>query len=555
MRKQDGGASSARTFGGFFLVWARLQRWHVPALHWRIVHWLDHCAAETRVLLVFRGAAKSTLYAVYKAYRLWLDHQHRSLVWAADDKLATKLTRDTLAVLRRHPWCRGMILGKPGARSFWVDGATDARNPSMDAIGVNSNATGARSDAADFDDIEVPKNIKTVEGRENLRAKIEESTHILVPGGQKTYIGTPHTTESIYTEQIEAGAAMLKIPLFAHHARHEDTTGRVALEFDFAPEPDGLYVLAGIGRFARLLREGVDFKVRGRSIVLTKPEQTVVDIYSGCAWAERFTREEVARRRRETRTLNAWDSQYQLHAKPLAQIRLDPDKLIPYDCEPALRFANEAAEMRLGSTRIVSASCRIDPASNKPRSDVSSLSVVLQDEKGRYYWHRAIALTGEVAEFSRDGKTIVGGMVLQVADVVAELNLPRVDVETIGVGATWPAILRSVFRQRGLSCGVKAIDKGGAKNERILAAIEPPLRAGHLWAHVSVIEAVEQQMRDWNPAVREQSDDHLDSCAGAIEAEPVRIGSAVPNSKKAHSDSLHSWQPDAGTFEVTLDLS
>lgn len=548
-------ASRDATFLAFFLAWAKVVRWQVPVLHGRIAHWLDTTDDPVRVLLVFRGAAKSTLYAIYKAYLLWRDPQRRSLIWAADDKLATKLTRDTLSVLRRHPWCGGMVVGKPGARSFWVAGATDARNPSMDAVGVSSNATGSRADDADFDDVEVPKNIKTAEGRENLRVKIEESTHILVPGGRKTFIGTPHTTESIYVDQIEGGAAVLRIPLFAQHTRHEATPER-RLPFDFDPQADGLYVLTGIGKFARLLNEGTDYSVVGRSVVLDRPAAGVVDIYSGNAWPERFTRAEVERRRRETRTLNAWDSQYQLQARPVSEIRLDPALLVPYDAEPRLHVANGAVAMYLGGAQIVSATCRVDPASGKLHSDTSSLSVVLADAKGTYYWHRAIALVGEIAEYTADGKTITGGQAMQVADVVAALNLPRVDVETNGIGGTWPAILRSAFRQRRLQCAVRAVESRGNKNERILAALEPPLRARHLWAHVSVLDAVEAQMRDWNPALRVQADDHLDSGAGAIAAEPVRIGSAVKERGTTFPAALpQTWLPNAGTIEAPWDDS
>ena len=172
-------ASRDVNFLTFFLIWAKLQGWKVPLLHVRICQWLDTCDARVRVLMVFRGAAKSTIYAVWKAYRLYKNQTNRSLIYAADDKLAGKLTRDTLAVLRRHRLCAGMLPRNPGALSFWVNGATDARNPSMEAVGVNSNATGSRADDADFDDIEVPKNIKTPDARQQIRQKIEETTHIM----------------------------------------------------------------------------------------------------------------------------------------------------------------------------------------------------------------------------------------------------------------------------------------------------------------------------------------------------------------------------------------
>lgn len=341
-------------FVTFFLLWAKVQGWKVPLLHIRIAMWLETCADPVRVLMVFRGAAKSTLYAIYKAWQLYRNSDARSLIWAADDKLATKLTRDTLNILRRHPLCGGMLPRKPGAQSFWVTGATDARNPSMEAVGVSSNSTGSRADNIDFDDIEVPKNIKTSEARQNLRMKIEDSTHIAVPGAQKTYIGTPHTHDSIYTEQIAGGASVLKIPLFENYVRYEDTNTRMRYRFDFPVGPDGLYVMVGIYKQARMLVENIDYKVVKNEVVFSKPPGSVLDIGSECAWPERFTRQDIAQRRKDTRTLNAWDSQYQLEAKPLTESRLDPEKIKAYDLQPKIEHANREVRMMLGKVRLVS---------------------------------------------------------------------------------------------------------------------------------------------------------------------------------------------------------
>src|SRR5690606_24447553 len=125
---------------------------------------------------------KSTIYAIWKAYRLYRNRHHRSLVWSADNATAGMLTADTINVLRNHPLCTGMLPTKPGAKRFWVIGARDARNASMRASGVGTNVTGARADDVDFDDIEVPGNIESPEARLKLRQRIGESTHIAVPG-------------------------------------------------------------------------------------------------------------------------------------------------------------------------------------------------------------------------------------------------------------------------------------------------------------------------------------------------------------------------------------
>jgi hypothetical protein len=55
--------------------------------------------------------------------------------------------------------------------------------------------------------------------------------------------------------------------------------------------------------------------------VLAAPPRNTLDVYAGCAWPERFTRKDLERRRKDTRTLNAWDSQYQLESKPMHAVR------------------------------------------------------------------------------------------------------------------------------------------------------------------------------------------------------------------------------------------
>ncbi|AHI80290.1 hypothetical protein BTRA_3087 [Burkholderia thailandensis USAMRU Malaysia  len=185
-------------FLAFFLIWAKQQGWKVPLLHVRVCHWLETCDDPVRVLQVFRGAAKSTIYAVFKAWCLYCNPNLRSLIWSADGPLSKKLTRDVINVLRRHPLCAGILPTKPGAQMFWVNGANDPRNASMTAVGVDQNVTSARADSIDYDDVEVPKNIRTPEARENLRLKIQEATFILVPGGQETYIGTLHRLRRVH---------------------------------------------------------------------------------------------------------------------------------------------------------------------------------------------------------------------------------------------------------------------------------------------------------------------------------------------------------------------
>lgn len=541
------------SFVAFYLMWADVMGWKVPMLHIRICHWLDICIATERVLMVFRGAAKSTIYAVYKAYRLYKNRSHRSLVWSADGPTAGMLTADVINVLKNHPLTRGMLPPRPGAKRFWVNGARDARNASMRANGVNSNATGARADDVDFDDIEVPGNIETPEARLKLRQRISESTHIAVPGAVKTYIGTPHSHDSIYPERIAAGAEVLKIPLFEHSIRYTETTKKTRYKFAHPVGDDGLYVMSGIHKGARMLREGVDYIFDGKEVIFHSPPNVSIDICSMNAWPERFTRDEVETRRKETLTFNAWDSQYMLEAKPISEIRLDPDKLVPYDVDPKIKIANKVASMWLGDVRIVSSSCRWDPASAKANSDDSTLGLVLQDEFGRRYIHRAISLEGEVAEFSPDGRKIIGGQVMQICDVIKEFHIPRIVIETNGIGGFAASVLKACLKQRHLICGVKEEHSVTNKGMRILEAMEDPLSSNMLWAHTSVIDGpLWDQMKDFNPALKNQADDYIDVVAAAITDTPERLNIKISEVPEANHIQ-RNWRPNSGTFEVELE--
>ncbi|MBN1324809.1 MAG: hypothetical protein JW974_01155 [Alphaproteobacteria bacterium] len=59
----------------------------------------------------------------------------------------------------------------------------------------------AHADLIICDDVEVPNTSNTSRKREMLRERLRELDFILSPGGAMIYIGTPHTTETIYKVQ------------------------------------------------------------------------------------------------------------------------------------------------------------------------------------------------------------------------------------------------------------------------------------------------------------------------------------------------------------------
>lgn len=538
-------AGETVNFATFFAMWADERRWTVPDIHWLAVDWLEH-RGKLAVLRCFRGFGKSTLLALYNAWRYYGDPSYRILHQGDQDKTAYKTSRDTKSVLMRHPLTRDDFRAIRGESSFWwVPGADDERNPSMQAAGITSTITSSRCDEAQNDDVEVPRNIQNPEAREKMRYRLGEQTHCMVPGARQLFIGTPHTHDSLYDEMEGMGADCLTIPMFAHEYRVEEATA-TEYRLSFVPE----MVLSGVGKFTKALKPGKDYTLDGTVLTLKKAPGGLIDFYAGCAWADRFTLEEMETRRKKCRTINEWDSQYQLHSKPVSETRLDPAKMVHYAVEPVARYANGELLLMLGNVRLVGVKARWDCSLGKINSDASAVAVVFTDDAGRLYWHRAVALTGELEEFAPDGKTLVGGQIRQLIDLLTPLQVPNITIETNGPGGFVPAIARKHLKRHGIS--VKEDFSSENKQKRILDAFEAPLSSGFLWAHTSVIDGpTYDQMMQFNPIAKNQADDYLDSGAGAIAETPVRIGRIVGKPTGEQGDD---WRPGAGQFSVELEV-
>lgn len=545
---QSGNSPPYISLLAFFLMWATERRWAVPGVHVLACDWLEK-RGDIAVLRCFRGFGKSTILAIYNAWRYYLDPTYRILHQGDQDGTAHKTARDTKAVLEKHPLTRDKFGKVRGEISFWwVPGSEDERNPSMQAAGIMSNITSSRADEVQNDDVEVPKNIQTQEAREKLRYRLSEQTHILVPGGRLLWCGTPHTHDSLYDEQEKMGADCLTIKMFRDEFRVESATD-ATYRVPFKPD----MVFSGIGQATKLLAEGVDYTYSNGLVTLRNPSGALVDFYAGGAWPERFTPQEMVKRRRKTRTINEFDSQYQLHSKPTHDVRLNPDRIVPYDCEPVIRQSNGRTLMLLGDVQIVGAVLRWDPSSGKLGSDVSAVCVMLQDEMGRRYLHRIERLLGDLVEFAPDGKTIIGGQVVGLCELVDRFQLPRITVETNGIGKFSPKVVKAALKQRGLICGVTEVTAVQNKNRRILEALEPLLLShDQIWAHVSVLDGpLPKQMRDWNPAVKEQPDDYLDVTAGAVSEQPERVGGTT--NRIMSQPDRDDWRPNAGVYEVVMN--
>ena len=101
------------SFPEFALLWQRWQGQTTPAVHRRLVCWIARQLSEGEqrlLLLAFRNCGKSTLLGLMAAWLLYRDPDHRILVLAAEQALATKLSRYARQVVERHPLCAAGVL-------------------------------------------------------------------------------------------------------------------------------------------------------------------------------------------------------------------------------------------------------------------------------------------------------------------------------------------------------------------------------------------------------------------------------------------------------------
>lgn len=153
------------------------------------------------LLNAFRHSGKSTVVGVFAAFVLYNLPNTRILILSAESGLASRMVAHIKNILENHPLCVDVL---PDVKKEWgthkitIKRPIGIREPSVICQGISGNITGLRSDLIICDDVEVPNTCNTQQKRNNLRERLRELDFILSPHGTMIYIGTPHTTDTIY---------------------------------------------------------------------------------------------------------------------------------------------------------------------------------------------------------------------------------------------------------------------------------------------------------------------------------------------------------------------
>lgn len=186
------------------------------AIHEELITWWARSEAkDNQLVLLPRGHMKSKLVAYRTAWHITKHPETTVLYVSATADLAEKqlyaIKQIIDSPIYRRYWS-DMIHPEEGKREKWAvaEIAVDhpqrklegIRDATVKAVGLTSNTTGFHADVVVLDDIVVPGNAYTEEGREKVSAAYSQLASIENPGAVEWVVGTRYHPRDIYDTMI-----------------------------------------------------------------------------------------------------------------------------------------------------------------------------------------------------------------------------------------------------------------------------------------------------------------------------------------------------------------
>ena len=186
------------------------------AIHEELIYWWTRSEAkDNQLTLLPRGHLKSKMIAYRAAW--WITkHPETTIMYvSATADLAEKQLYQIKQIIDspiyRRYWPE-MIVPDEGKREKWsvseisVDHPKrkeeGVRDPTVVAVGLTANTTGKHADVVILDDIVVPNNAYTEDGRDKVAAMYSQLASIENPGAKEWVVGTRYHPKDIYDTMI-----------------------------------------------------------------------------------------------------------------------------------------------------------------------------------------------------------------------------------------------------------------------------------------------------------------------------------------------------------------
>lgn len=186
------------------------------SVHSELIQWWNReDAKDNQLTLLPRGHLKSKLIAYRAAWWITKHPETTILYVSATADLAEKQLYQIKNILDstiyRRYWS-DMIHPEEGKREKWAVSEISidhpnrklegVRDPTCTAVGLNGNMTGKHADIVILDDIVVPGNAYTEDGREKVAAAYSQLASIENPGAKEWVVGTRYHPKDIYDTLI-----------------------------------------------------------------------------------------------------------------------------------------------------------------------------------------------------------------------------------------------------------------------------------------------------------------------------------------------------------------
>lgn len=508
-------------------------------------------SGRTSIIMAFRGIGKSYVTAAFSLWRLLRNpRDEKILVVSATGSKAKEFVSQVKNILNNMPLLAHLI-PRPDQRDqadrFDVDGASISQSPSLKAASITGQITGSRATLIVADDIEIPDNSRTEEGRELILSYIREfsaikvnptyeGTTLVSRGGDIMFLGTPQTLETVYRRLIiDRGFDALCIP-----ARVPD-----------ADRLEAYQIRRNDGSIVNILAQSI----------LDMMDQGVP------AWSltDKGMFSETDMKSREAQGRSWFLLQYMLDTS-LSDAELYPLKqndLIVMHCgaekAPVMiqwGHDNDKGNLIRDIPNLgFSGDHFLRPLFVDPEWREYSSAVCFVDPSGRgkdeTAWTILKLLSSTLFVVSNRGHS---GDVMEAAKAIADdckrHNVPLLMIEPNFAPGVWIAATKPIFRTICPGMGVKEADWARtAKEERIIDTLEPALNSHKLVIDEGVLRADTKQGGNRETSLMYQlthitrqrgslrKDDRLDSLAGAVSYMQQRLADDPVEEWKAIKDA------------------
>jgi len=472
-------------------------------IHKKVFNWLQSTKAANLLLLLPRSHMKSHCMAVWVAWMVTKDPATTVLYLSATTTLAEAQLLEIKGIMTSEVYQRywpEMIHPEEGKREKWSTGAIAVDHPkrklenvrdfTIFAAGLTTNTTGLHCEILVCDDVVVPDNAYTDEGRRKTAAACSQMASILNAGGIIRACGTryhPADQYSIWKEQT--------MPLF-------NDSGEIVGDEDLWDILEEVVEKDGIFLWPRTARS--DGKFFG------------------------FDRQELARISALYTDRTQFYAQYYNDPNDPESRRLDYSRFQYYD----KKFLEYRAGKWYFQGNRLNVYAAIDFAfSLKTKADSTAIVVLGVDAEYNYY-------VLDIARFKSDK---INDYYREVEELHQKWEFPKLRAEVNVAQAVIARDLKERFKQAGSRLRIeehRPTRGDGKKEERIAAVLEPRYENQHIWHYKGgYIPMLEEELI----LARPKHDDIKDCLAACVEfAKAPKNYMSEPKNTTQNQQVFHS---------------